>query len=246
MPNERLRAALLERGLTPTKLGDALGVNTKTIERWINGRLPYRRHRYAVAAQLGLEESYLWPDALPSEQVAAATEGEIVSVYPHRSEVPRDAWMRFFESAERELDMLVYAGQFLAEDAGVQRTLADRADSGVRIRLLLGDPAGRMIAQRAVEEGAEGMMPAKIRGALVYYRPLVGRDSVEVRFHDTPLYNSIYRADDELLVNSHIYSLPAARGPVWHLRKVAGGDLVSTYMESYEHVWQSARPVTEL
>jgi transcriptional regulator with XRE-family HTH domain len=52
MPNERLRAALLERGLTPTKLGEELGINTKTIERWINGRLPYRR--YAVAAQLGL------------------------------------------------------------------------------------------------------------------------------------------------------------------------------------------------
>lgn len=246
MPNERLRAALLERGWTPAKLGELLKVNTKTVERWVNGRLPYRRHRYAVAAQLGLEESYLWPDALPSEQVAAATEGEIVSIYPHRSEVPRDAWMRFFSSAERELDILVYAGQFLAEDSGVQRTLADRADSGVRIRLLFGDPAGQMIAQRALEESAEGMMPAKIRGALVYYRPLVGRDGVEIRFHDTPLYNSIYRADDELLVNSHIYSLPAARGPVWHLRKVAGGDLVSTYMESYEHVWQTARPITEL
>src|SRR5262245_64370105 len=154
--------------------------------------------------------------------------------------------MRFFESAEREFDMLVYAGQFLAEDAGIQRTLADRVDAGVRLRLLFGNPDGVMIRQRALDEGAEGMMGAKIRGALIYYRPLLRREGVEIRFHDTPLYNSIYRADDELLVNSHIYSLPAARGPVWHLRKVAGGDLVSTYMESYEKVWQNARPVTEL
>jgi transcriptional regulator with XRE-family HTH domain len=246
MPNERLRAALLERGLTPTKLGDALGVNTKTIERWINGRLPYRRHRYAVAAQLGLEESYLWPDALPGDQIAEASESEILAVYAHRSEVPRDLWKRFFTSAQREIDMLVYAGQFLAEDAGIQQLLAAKADSGVQLRLLFGDPDGRYVAQRAMEEGVEGMVGPKIRGALVYYRPLLGRDGVEIRFHDTPLYNSIYRADEQLVVNSHIYGMPAARGPAWHLRKVAGGELMSTYMESYERVWQNARPVTEL
>ena len=37
MPNERLRAALLERGLTPAKLGEELGVDHKTVERWIGG-----------------------------------------------------------------------------------------------------------------------------------------------------------------------------------------------------------------
>jgi len=33
MPNERLRAALLERGMTPAKLAEALEVDTKTVER---------------------------------------------------------------------------------------------------------------------------------------------------------------------------------------------------------------------
>ena len=51
MPNERLRALLLERGVTPAKLAEAVLVDAKTIERWIvKGRTPYRRHRYAVAA----------------------------------------------------------------------------------------------------------------------------------------------------------------------------------------------------
>ncbi len=49
MPNERLRAALLERGITPAAIGGELGVDQKTVERWINGRTPYRRHRYALA-----------------------------------------------------------------------------------------------------------------------------------------------------------------------------------------------------
>ena len=65
MPNERLRAALLQHGVTPAAIGSELGVDQKTVERWIAGRLPYRRYRYALATRLGVDESYLWPDALP-------------------------------------------------------------------------------------------------------------------------------------------------------------------------------------
>ena len=71
MPNERLRAALLERGLTPSSLSDELGVDQKTVERWIARQLPYRKHRFAVAALLGVDEVYLWPGALSKDQVAA-------------------------------------------------------------------------------------------------------------------------------------------------------------------------------
>src|SRR4051794_30141848 len=63
MPNERLRTAMLERGITPSDLAEALRVDPKSVERWISGRTPYRRHRYAVAARLGVDEVYLWPDA---------------------------------------------------------------------------------------------------------------------------------------------------------------------------------------
>src|ERR1700722_5377982 len=131
MPNERLRAALLERGLTPALLGEQLGVDQKTVERWVSGRLPYRKHRYAVAARLAMDEAYLWPDALSREQVSAASEGEVVAIYPHRSDVPHDAWHRLFSSAEREIGVLVYAGLFLAEDAGIQDVLAAKAQGGV-------------------------------------------------------------------------------------------------------------------
>ena len=81
MQNERLRAALLERGLTPAALGDgdrrrpedgrALGV----------GRTPYRQHRYAVASRLEKDEAYLWPGALSREQVAAASDSEVLAIY---------------------------------------------------------------------------------------------------------------------------------------------------------------------
>jgi transcriptional regulator with XRE-family HTH domain len=245
MANERLRAALLERGLTPNALAVELGVDIKTVERWVSGRTPYRRHRYALSTRLGVDEVYLWPDALPREQVGAASESEILAVYPHRSEVPRDAWHQLFERAQEEIGVLVYAGLFLAEDAGLQRILRKKANAGVRVRLLLGDPDHRHIAERGEQEGVGDAMASKIRNALVLYRTLRGMKGIEFRTHRTVLYNSIYRADDQVMVNAHVYGVAAAYAPVWHLRKVPGAEFASVYLESFERVWQTATPTPE-
>src|SRR5712691_9565076 len=138
MANERLRAALLQKGMTPAALADALQVDPKTVERWITmGREPYRRHRYTVATLLGVDEAFLWPDALSPAQVAAASESEILTVYPHRWAVPGDAWRHLFDSAKREIGILVYSGLFLADDAGTLRLLRAKAGDGVQVRILL-------------------------------------------------------------------------------------------------------------
>jgi transcriptional regulator with XRE-family HTH domain len=245
MANERLRAAILENGLTAHTLASDLGVDVKTVERWVNGRVPYRRYRYAVSSRLGVDEGYLWPDALTKDQVTAASASEVISVYPHRSEVPRDAWRRLFESADAEIGVLVYAGLFLAEDAGLHRIIRKKAKAGARVRFLVGDQLDPHIAQRGEQEGVGDAMSAKIRNALVLYRPLFEVEGIEFRMHRTVLYNSIYRADDQLFVNTHVYGVPAPHAPVWHLRKVAGGEFTSIYLESFERVWDTAVPLPE-
>lgn len=241
--NERLRAAILQAGLTPGVLAAKVDVDLKTVQRWIVGRTPYRRHRYAVSTVLGVDETYLWPDALPREQVAVASESELIAVYPHRLEVPREVWEQLFESARTEIGVLVYAGLFLSEDAGLQRSLIRRAASGVRVRVLIGDPDSPHVDQRSVDEGSEGAVAVKIRNALNGYRELRQAEGVKFRLHRTVLYNSIYRSDDQVLVNTHIYGLPAAQAPVWHLRHVAGGELATTFFESFERVWKDATPM---
>lgn len=243
MPNERLRAVLLERGLTPSGLGEHVGVDHKTVERWIAGRVPYRKHRYAVASRLKVDETYLWPDALSREQVAAASDSEVIAIYPHRSDVPRDAWARLFSAAEREIGVLVYSGLFLAEDTAVQDILMEKARAGVQVRVLLGDPVSAQVIARGADEGVEDAIAAKIRNVLVLYRELRAVEGAEFRLHQTVLYNSIYCGDDQLLVNTHIYGVPATRAPVWHLRKVAGGQIAATYLHSFEQVWETAVPV---
>ncbi len=234
----------MERGETPAKLAEAVQVDAKTVERWITkGRIPYRKNRYDVAAFFGVDESYIWPDALDRDQVMAVSESEIVAVYPHRTEVPRDVWGHLFTQAEEEIGVLVYSGLFLSEDAGVQRIFKDKARAGVRIRILIGDPDSKVVAERGEDEGVGDAQAAKIRNALAMYRPLRTIDSVQFRFHRTVLYNSIYRADDQLLVNTHIQGLTAAHAPVWHLRKLPGGEITGMYIDSFERVWETATPI---
>ena len=142
--------------------------------------------------------------------------------------------------------MLVYVGLFLPEqNPGLAHTIAVKARAGAKVRLLFGDPDSPAVAERTAEEGiGTGAISAKIRNVLAFYRPLADVNGVEVRCHSTTLYNSIYRFDDEMLVNPHIYGATAAHGPTLHLRQLAGGDLFDSYANSYERVWATSTPIT--
>jgi hypothetical protein len=198
-----------------------------------------------LAVRLGRDESYLWPDALTRDRAGAVSESEIVKVYPRRSDVPMEEWRRLFASGGEEIGVLVYAGLFMAEDAALQRILRKQAKAGARIRILLGDPDDSHVADRGKEEGIGDAVAAKVRNAITLYGNLPDLQNVEMRMHRTVLYNSIYRADDLLFVNTHVYGLPAAQAPLWHLRRIPGGELAAHYLESFERVWNEAIPMTE-
>ncbi|MCP3800251.1 DUF5919 domain-containing protein [Allokutzneria sp. A3M-2-11 16] len=136
-----------------------------------------------------------------------------------------------------------YAGMFLLDNPGLLKTLRRKADEGVKIRIALGDPASREVARRGEEEGiGKGTLPAKVRNALAFFKPLADGSVAEIRCHKTTLYNSIYRFDDEMLVNTHVHGFVAAHAPVLHLRRLSGGDLFETYAESFQGIWDAAKP----
>jgi hypothetical protein len=54
------------------------------------------------------------------------------------------------------------------------------------------------------------------------------------------LYNSIYRFDNELLLNCHAYGAPAFQSPVLHYRRFDAGRLFQHYMMSFDRVWAAA------
>jgi hypothetical protein len=164
---------------------------------------------------------------------------EVRATYSYRSTVPRRVWLDLFGGARHEIGLLVYSGLFIAEDAELVRLLARKAAAGVNVRLLLGDPDSRSVAQRGLEEGIADAMAAKIRNALAPYKPLIGRAGIDIRLHQTVLYTSIYRADDDLLVNPHIYGV-AAHAPVLHLRRHGESEIFATYLAGFDRVWETA------
>jgi hypothetical protein len=128
----------------------------------------------------------------------------------------------------------------MAEDAGMRQLLTRKAKSGTQVRILLGDPDSPHVVERGQSEGIEDTMSSKVRSAIAMFRPLASVENIEIRLHGTILYNSIYRADEQVVVNTHIYGTMANNAPVFHLRKIPGGDMVTTYLESFERVWEIA------
>jgi hypothetical protein len=242
LPNERLRAALAREGWTASALAEAVQVDPKTVERWITKkRTPHRRAAVAAAKQLGEDPHYLWPE-LDRRVIADDTYGEILTVYAERSAVPKSLWLSLLQGAQQGVDILVYAGLHLPEaHPSWAREIQRKCDAGVRVRMAFGEPNSLQVRTRGEEEGVGEGLAARIRYALAWHRPIFGSPGLSIALHSTVLYNSILRFDDQMLVNPHIYSIPAFRAPVLHLRRIQGGPLFDTYVECFEHVWAQAR-----
>ncbi|MEU4782235.1 XRE family transcriptional regulator [Micromonospora sp. NPDC023633] len=225
-------------------VADKIGVDPKTVERWITqDRTPYPRYRHAIAAMVREDVSYLWPKAVTPEKASRIGQSEMVQLYSRRSSLPYELWHRLIERAEEQIGILAYAGLFLVEqDRKLVDVLRQKAVDGVDVKILLGDPTSPTIERKSVEEGAPGVMAAKIRQVQQYYRQLEEAPGVTVLYHDTTLYNSIYRFDDEMLVNMHVYGFPAPHAPVMNLRRLNGGDLFGTYADSFDRVVSASKP----
>src|SRR6266851_5184250 len=162
--NETLRCALLRARLSEDDVAARLEVDPKTVRRWLEGRVPYMRHRWALAGVLG--------------------------------------------------------------------ALVSGARGGVRVRICVRDPAASYVGESAARQCTSANLASRVRDALARYRPLRECGDVEIRLHREVLYNSIYRADDALLVSQHAYGIPAGQAPLIHLRRANDDDMVAAYLES--------------
>jgi transcriptional regulator with XRE-family HTH domain len=222
--NETFCRALLQARLTEEDIAARLGVDPKTVRRWIEGRaLPYRRHRWALAALLGTAETDLWPQ-LRSNRPRPE---EVVAVYPHLAAMPSGTWLQLFGSAQHEISLLDHQQRPLISDHDVANALTQRADAGVGVRICLGVP-------RSTDSDE--------RSTLARYEPLRDHGGVSIRLHRGVLYHLIYRADDQLFVVQRAYGVGITQAPVLHLERASGGEMFATYVESFERAWAEAEP----
>lgn len=240
--NEVLRAAILEAGLAHESLAERVAVDPKTVERWVAaGRIPHRRTRLAVAQALGRDDIVLWPQTADEPQALRAAQAELVQLFPNRGSVPTQCWYELASNAVESIDLLAFAASFLHDALpGFTDLLADRARAGTRIRLLFGAPDSVAVALRGEEEGIGDLLASRCALSWKYFDELVKVPGVEARQHSTTLYNSIFRFDDDILVNTHAYGVPASHSPVLHIRRLPGGRLFSHYAGSYDLAWARA------
>jgi transcriptional regulator with XRE-family HTH domain len=235
--NETLCQALLQARLTEEDVATRLQVDPKTVRRWLEGRVPYLRHRWAIAAMLGADETDLWPHLRASR----TRPDEVVAVYPHRDIVPQDIWLRVLGSAQHEIGILDDTGLSPIGDQPIVAALAERAESGVSVRICLCDPDAPGDPKHIIGPENSNAPITKIGDLLAAYAPLHVRGQIRIRQHLGIMYSSIYYADEQLLVSQHAYGIPAGQAPVLHLRRAEGGDMVAAYREAFEHAWSDAR-----
>jgi hypothetical protein len=86
--SDRLRAAMVKAHLDAQALSQQASVDPKTVQRWLGGRTPYARHRWAASKLVNEDERYLWPEAATTALAVEASRSELLELYPQRSAVP--------------------------------------------------------------------------------------------------------------------------------------------------------------
>ncbi len=234
-----IQAARLDRD----SIAQALRVDVRTIERWQQGRVPHPRHRFALAELLAQSEAYLWPSVTTG---GATRSSELLGLYSHRADVPSATWRDLIANVEHHVDLLGFALLFLPEQqADLLSLLARKGKEGCVIRVAMADPRCEAVRLRDVEEGLDGALPKRIATALRYFRELVGADGVEIRLHATPMYNSIFRFDDEMLATPHLHARPGYMSPAVHLRRIAEDGVFAAFQRHFDSIWATTLAADE-
>lgn len=239
--NERLAEAMGQRQLNSTDLAVRLRVDPRTVERWVQDqhRIPQARIRRELAQILETPTGLLWPGIATGPQVSS----EIVAVFPCRTAMPAAHVMALFKSAGRHIDVLALAAVWLWDAVPeFGATLAAKAAASVSVRCCLGDPDGESARLRGQEEQLGDGLRHRCQLSLTYAKRWLADAPDSLRLHNTTLYASILRFDDDLLVNWHLYGSPAPDSPVLHLRRTDTPGLAPAALASFDRVWATSYP----
>ncbi|MEV0465731.1 XRE family transcriptional regulator [Nocardia tengchongensis] len=245
MTQKRLEMAMLRAGFGSAALAAHVGVDVKTVNRWLGGRVPHRRTRLQVAEALGETEESLWPESRPDIQPGAPATAEVLGAYAHRSEIPNDLWVSLVHRATDQIDIIGYAYPFVFELLPkASELIAAKAKSGCAVRLGFADPDCDHVMERDALEQMGGTLPGRIRNALSMLGPLADTPGCSVALHTTHLYNSVFRFDSEMIVTPHLFRARGYQHPALHLRRLSPHGIFESYADQFEQIWGTTTPYT--
>ncbi|HUT98385.1 MAG TPA: hypothetical protein VM054_04835 [bacterium] len=153
-------------------------------------------------------------------------------------------WKTMFKNANSQIDLMAYAMHHLSFQPWFIEILNEKIAKMVQIRILLGNPIViedefDFIKSRNNEEGKVGSIKERIVTMLEQLEPLyVPRNNkFYVKLHNTTLYNSIYRFDDNMLITPHLYGMVGSSAPLLHIIKNNENSLFEKYTKCFEAVW---------
>lgn len=176
----------------------------------------------------------------PVDTAARGAEHEIVNTYPYRSQLPVSAWWELISGAERQIDLLGYTLYFLSmQHPELVETLREKCENGCVVRAAIADPASPHVEYRDAEEDQPITLGVRINSTIKHFKPLLSCENFQIRYQNIPLYNSIFRFDDDMLVTPHLYATTGASAPLLHLRRTGTNGLFSRFAGHFEDVWST-------
>lgn len=175
----------------------------------------------------------------------ADADREFIDAWAERAAVPRETWLGLIQGACEGIDVLAFSATFFHQlTHQIADLLGDAAARGAQVRLCFAHPESEALAVREREERLldVGQLATKARTTLGYYRPLVDVDGCELRLHRATVYASLFRFDDVLMANPHVFGAPANGNPLLHTD--AGSRIFKAYSRSFEAVWDTAEAWT--
>ena len=241
MRNERLADAIRHSGHSVDNVSERLGVDPKTVHRWIaDGRLPHARSRTKLASILGVPSAMLWPEA-PSSSNGTA---EVLGIYSTRAQISPTTVASMLAGAHNQIDVLGFSALWLWDAVqGFSEILRRKMSEGVRLRICLGDPNSDAVRLRGEEERVGQSFGSRCEIAIKYATSFGPGAEGVVRISGQTLYASMFRFDNDLLLNTHLFGNAAVDSPVLHLCRHEDRGIFENAMRSFDRVWTEAQPL---
>ncbi|PMR59685.1 transcriptional regulator [Verrucosispora sp. ts21] len=182
----------------------------------------------------------LWPEII-RRAAKIGTDRELVGMYPRRADLPRAVFREAIERAQSRIWFGGYTSYFVwLEMPDAATTLAAKANAGVDLRFMLGDPDSPVTAERDRLEAT----PLTLATRIAMTRAEIGKVDapLPVRLSDRHIAMSVWVFDDEAIVATHIGSGLGQDSVTLHLRRAQDGGVFDRYVEHFESLWADGRP----
>ncbi|MES4901154.1 MULTISPECIES: XRE family transcriptional regulator [unclassified Streptomyces] len=193
----------------------------------------------------------LWPKAV-RDRLKTGGDRELVQSYAYRSACPSTVWADLIAGATDDLFFAGFTSYFLwTQVPALPETLRRKAESGCRVRFLLGDPDGPVARQREEIEDVALTVSTRIKTTLEQLAKIGAVQGLEARFSARAdamnhVSLSVFRFDDDALVTPHLARLVGHDSPLMHLRRHGDAGMFSRFAEHAEELWSGGVPIPEL